>query len=351
MKNHRFLTRALVAAVFLGGIVAIIGAAVGSRLIVAGGAVVMFSAFVLVWWWYSHNLSQRLSRVQRTVTRLGSMVEEETRRQRQLEDESVELGRQLEQSLTEVAGRAATVENRLGELSELVEQKAAGIDGRSRSAQADLTRRINALPGTLLTEQQALDQLLAQYPPRAPLPIVAGWAMAPTGLLWLADLIERTRPELVVECGSGTTTLWMSLALERAGSGRLISLEHSDEFAGKTRELLTRHGVGSRTEVRLAPLVDVSTARGVFSWYDVDAASFDGIDVLVVDGPPGSTGPHARYPALPVFIDRLKPSATIIADDVDRKEEQQIVQFWLEEDSQVERTLTLGGQVEVLNRK
>ena len=144
-----------------------------------------------------------------------------------------------------------------------------------REVTHNVAGQVSELHGSLLNDLQALEQLIARYEPTATLPLVAGWAMSPTGLIWLVDQIERARPSLVVECGSGTSTLWMSLALRRAGTGRLVALEHVEEYAQQTRQLLERHGVADWAEVRHAPLTATNTPRGSFPWYELDAAHAD----------------------------------------------------------------------------
>jgi predicted O-methyltransferase YrrM len=203
----------------------------------------------------------------------------------------------------------------------------------------------------LITELQAMQQLLLRYAPRAPLPIVAGWALSPTGLVYLTDLIERRAAELVVECGSGTSTLWMAMAMKRVGRGRVISLEHLDEFAEKTRDLLEQHGVSEWVDVRVCPLVDVETPRGEYPWYDLDAASLEGtIDILLVDGPPGSSGPHARYPAIPRLGPSLSDDCVIVVDDMNREDERRTVRFWLDDYPDLERQESPGRGIAVLSK-
>ncbi len=213
-----------------------------------------------------------------------------------------------------------------------------------------VAQQITQLHGSLLNDLQALEQLLARYEPTGPLPAVAGWAMNPTGLVWLADHIERARPPLVVECGSGASTLWMSLALRRTGSGRLVALEHLPEFAEQTRLLLDRHGLSEWAEVRHVPLTTVDTPRGPFSWYDVDPTTLSGIGLLLVDGPPGTSGPHARYPALPVLGGSLRADATIVLDDSERADEREILDMWLAEDDRLRMNARVAPGVDVLRR-
>jgi len=206
---------------------------------------------------------------------------------------------------------------------------------RAESERKVILRRTNALRSSILTDQQAVQQLITRFRPEGPLPVVAGWALDPTALFWLVDHVDRARPQLVVECGSGTSTLWIALALRRNGSGRVVSLEHSEEFAASTRELLERHGLSDWAQVLTAPLVPVETARGTFPWYEIDPASLGPIDLLFIDGPPAATGKHARYPALPVLGGQLAQGAVVVLDDAGRDDEREVLKRWLAEDERL----------------
>ena len=181
------------------------------------------------------------------------------------------------------------------------------------------------------------------------MPPLAGWALSPAGLLYLADAIERREADLVVECGSGTSTLWMALAMRLRGTGRVLSLEHQEQYAEQTRAVLAAHGVSEWAEVRVCPLVSTPTPRGDFRWYDLDVTSIDqSIDVLLVDGPPGSTGRHARYPALPGLAPLLAENSLIVFDDADRADERDVLTFWADEVPGLARLASPGRGVEVM---
>ena len=178
-------------------------------------------------------------------------------------------------------------------------------------------------------ETEALLQLFSEFEPRAPMPSSGRWAMDPTGLLEVLFLIRRKRPQVVLELGSGTSSIWIAYALEKDG-GRLISVDHETEFADRTRSLLDLHEVSHLAEVRLAELRQLNINGEEFQWYDVDAfRDLNEIDLLLVDGPPGSLGETARYPALHVLESRLAPNAVVILDDADRPDEQGIVRRWI----------------------
>lgn len=211
-------------------------------------------------------------------------------------------------------------------------------------------RRLRNLPGELLTDVQALNQLVSRFDPIATLPIVSGWALSPSSLLKLTDIIQSNSVEIVLECGSGTSTLWMAYALRARGTGKVIALDHKAEYAERTRQLVKAHGLDPFVDVLDAPLVEVSTSRGNSRWYDLELESIkQRIDLLVVDGPPGDTAQHARYPALPLTVSKLAPSATVVLDDMDRRDERETVEFWLEEHPSLTRKDTPNSEIAVLS--
>ena len=144
---------------------------------------------------------------------------------------------------------------------------------------------------------EALQNLSAVLPVGDVLPATRGWAASPDLLLVLVDLVMTGRPSLVVECGSGASTLWIALAMRRFGiDGRIVALDHDPVFGGKTRDLLARHDVREFAEVRDAPLESFRLDGETYSWYARRAwEDLTGIDLLFVDGPPATTGHQARY--------------------------------------------------------
>ncbi|WP_067505268.1 O-methyltransferase [Actinoplanes sp. TFC3] len=179
-------------------------------------------------------------------------------------------------------------------------------------------------------EIEAMFQLFQEFTPRAPMPSSGDFALNPTDLLELLHLIKLHQPRLVVELGSGTSTVWLAYALEKIG-GQLISLDHDSDYAARTREMLTAHGLSTVAEVRIAPLSELTADGRTYSWYDVEQLTdLRNIDLLLIDGPPAATGPDARFPALHVLESRLASTATVVLDDVNRPDEQEAVRRWTE---------------------
>ena len=182
---------------------------------------------------------------------------------------------------------------------------------------ATQTGRIKTELGHVYHQFEAVEQLLPLLKLSAPLPPSRGWAASPDFLLSLAHITKRVKPRLTVELGSGISTL----VLAKSGAKKIISLDHSQEFGSQTREMLASHGVRG-VDIRIHEL---QTYSGKYKWYAKSTLKgLAKIDLLVIDGPPSSINPDARYPALEHLVPLLSPKATIVLDDVYRDEERKL---------------------------
>lgn len=181
-------------------------------------------------------------------------------------------------------------------------------------------------------DYKQIESLLSLYfslKPDAPLPDTGGWALSPDLLQRILEVIHREKPRLVLETGSGVSTLITAYCLKRFGGGRVISLEHDAEYAATNRDMVARHGLQDLVTIVHAPLKEIAIGDDKWLWYDLDGLSLEApIDLLLIDGPPAAIQPLARYPALPLLFDRLRDGATIILDDGARPDERQIAERW-----------------------
>ena len=181
------------------------------------------------------------------------------------------------------------------------------------------TKELKAEVWQSFRQSEAMQQLLSLLKFSAPVPPTRSWAASPDLLLTLTQLVRTHNPKLVVELGSGVSTL----VVAKAGAKKVISIDNSAEFAGKTREVLKEHKVRG-VEIRVAELK--AHISGV-DWYDTNIIKdLKRIDLLIVDGPPGSKNPQARMPARAEFIAKLSPKAIIVIDDVNRDGERKLAE-------------------------
>lgn len=222
---------------------------------------------------------------------------------------------------------------------------------RARQFRGYMRNQMRSLPRSLVQQIEAQQQLHERFEPTATFRAAGGWALAPTVTLEIVDLIARTAPALVLECGSGLSTVWLAYAIQEQGHGRVVALEHDEGYAEQTRTMLRRHGLETVAEVRHAPLQPTAVGGSEMLWYTAPMDDLGDIGVILVDGPPSTTGDDARYPAVPLLRERLVPDATIILDDITRPDERAILNRWLDEDETLELDTELPGGAVLLRAR
>ncbi len=230
--------------------------------------------------------------------------------------------------------RASLGEDRVNTM--LVRQE---IEGAIRDLGALVDTRLDGVQSALARELkqdyrqiEAFVDLRSLIEPRAPMPELRGWAASPDLMRRLVTHVCEHRPGLIVECGSGSSSVWLGYAVERFGRGRVVSLEHDERYLALSRDLVRAHGLSHIIEVRHAPLRPWRRGEESWDWYDEEATrDLDGIGLLLVDGPPTATGPQARYPAVPALLERCAKDVHILVDDAARSDERAVIRRWLEE--------------------
>lgn len=167
---------------------------------------------------------------------------------------------------------------------------------------------------------------------RHPLPGMRGWAISPDFANVVISLIREHKPKLLLEVGSGVSTLVTAYCLEEIGQGNVVSLDHDEQFAGISAANILKHQLQATATVIYAPLKEVAIDGKAWLWYDTKKLRNLGpIDMLIVDGPPGTTQKLARFPALPVLLPLLSENVVILLDDAFRSDEREIIKLWLKE--------------------
>jgi predicted O-methyltransferase YrrM len=198
--------------------------------------------------------------------------------------------------------------------------------------EARTTRRRLDLLAQQVAETQGLVQLGSL---RLPYPLAFGgdYALTADAAAVLARQVALRRPKLVVELGSGVSTILVGCLLRDQGGGRLISLDHDPVWAEETRKQIRAAGLEGCAEVLDAPLTRQDIEGQSFNWYAIPekVKQLAAIDLLIVDGPPqaGDPGGLPRYPALPKLLPQLSPNAEIFVDDAKRPGETEMVRRWV----------------------
>lgn len=175
--------------------------------------------------------------------------------------------------------------------------------------------------------------LLQYLQPRFAFPPIDGSAIAPDLALTLVAQIHERRPSLILELGSGVSTLISGYMVQRNQHGRVVSIEHELRYLKRTESAVRLHGLSDCVELIHAPLAAYDGDHQQLTWYDtsfVDRLGERSVDMLFVDGPPATIGRLARFPALPALRRSLSENAVILVDDAHRPDEREMVQQWLQ---------------------
>lgn len=181
------------------------------------------------------------------------------------------------------------------------------------------------------------------------LPSMHGWPVSPDFARYLIELIEKNDYDLILEFGSGTSTVIIAKALvrlaqEREGKAEVVQVafEHLPKYHTQTLAQLQTAQLDNAVQLVLAPLQPYAAPNGkTYAYYDchqklaelaAQISAEPASILMVVDGPPGSTGKHARYPALPAALAYFKnKKIDIVLDDYFRADEKEVAVLWQKE--------------------
>ena len=193
-----------------------------------------------------------------------------------------------------------------------------------------------------------LQSLLIGYPY---LPFNGG-ALRPVCIAYILNEIIINQRQQIIEFGSGISTIMMArLVKKNKLNAKIITLEHNEEWAKILKNYLEAEDLLNYVEIVHADLKEITTSLGTVGWYDYDKVlvAIKGIkfDLIIIDGPPANNSKikHSRLPALEKLKDNLESDFCMILDDVNRKGEQELVEFYKERNKNIKFTLvseTLG---------
>lgn len=258
---------------------------------------------------------ERLSEFSKTL--LASLIEEHTKTTGQLSEAIASTG-------TDVAHPSDST-------GAVIRQEISNGFDAIRAQQSKQTNRLNIAMYSETQQVEALLQLLPTLKPRWLMPSLGRWAIDARAMLHIRQIIQDHQPRQILELGSGTSTIWLGYLAEQLGAS-VVSIEHDERFKQRTDYLLNKHQLTDVVSTVHAPLTPLRLNGIDYHWYDRQA--FEGlqnIDLLLIDGPVGTTNRWARYPALPVLWSQMAEEAVVVLDDAARPEESESVESWVNE--------------------
>lgn len=258
-------------------------------------------------------------------------------------------------------------------LTDALQEHKAELDAQLKKQADELIRVRKFLDSSLKNEvSNAAKQIeafmgLQNYFATGELPSVNterhSWPVSPDFAIYLIELIELNDYDLIIEFGSGISTVIVAKTLAKMASRRqgkpsvtFASFDHLDQYYQQTRAHLLQAGLLDTVQLTLSPLKDWQAPDdNTYPYYDCQsflaqlAQTFGQPHtnatlrmLVIVDGPPSATGKHARYPAAPLILQHFSQAhIDLLLDDYIRADEKEIVQRWQGDITAAKRTYTL----------
>ncbi len=324
-----------------------------------------------------HNLEKKLRAEISDLTQMvedceSSLKDEQSKRVTaeeslaELEDAYARARNELSEALRRVEGLHKKLDHLLGEFS-----KIDGLQKSLHNLKDSISGTIDSSLSRTACQIEATVRLSSYLGTGDLMPGYGDWAICPDFAIFLAEQIEHENPDLIIEFGSGSSTVLMARSVDRrnrryglpplpSDQARIgsrdepgtptrtlvprdllkpiVSFEHSRKYLHQTRALLEMNDVQDIVDLVHAPLVDFRHNENDFAFYQCDeelariekVLTKDSSRILVlVDGPPGVTCPNARYPGLVKILKYFSSHhVDLYLDDYGRAEEKEIAERW-----------------------
>jgi hypothetical protein len=158
---------------------------------------------------------------------------------------------------------------------------------------------------------------------------LGGFSLDAEAVAFLWNYLIRTQPSIIIECGSGLSTIVFAqyLAKFRAADGKalLISLEQDQQTRSDVELRLIRARLQEYARILHAPL-DEAHRYSHEALDEFESLRIRGADLLLIDGPFGPPG--CRVWTLPSLLPYCRSGARWFLDDGFRDAEFAILKKW-----------------------
>jgi hypothetical protein len=175
---------------------------------------------------------------------------------------------------------------------------------------------------------------------REELSLDGSWALGEPIFAAMVGKLEPMNPRRIVEFGSGRSTVRLAHAFPEA---TIVSVEHDPEYLAETKRFIAAYSPEAAISVEHRPLC-WQTWHGL-PYFSYGAGAFgQGVDAVLIDGPPFPTSARGREACLHHVYGSIRIGGRIFLDDYERPAEQDVVANWM-------RTYPGSFSVEVLGDK
>ena len=161
---------------------------------------------------------------------------------------------------------------------------------------------------------------------------ITPWGISPTGIVQILNHITIYKPRVVLELGSGISTVYIAKLIAQNGlTTRFYSVDNDQAWMNGVGEWIRNEEAADHVRFVHAPLTSELSYKGrQIRWYETRAldqtVQKDAVDFLIVDAPSGDL-PYSRAGAFLYFAEEIASGTlSYFLDDAHRKEEKEIVE-------------------------
>jgi FkbM family methyltransferase len=303
------------------------------------------------------------SQLTSTQEQLGNYKTEAVEQQRKLNDEIATLKQEKQQLLQ---GQNLS-QSAVSQLEQKMEQRFNQQAGQLQQTANALGKHVTQ---SFQHQRQHIQNVtsLQQYFENGAQPLEFGqWAIGADLAVHLVRAIEQNNYDLIIEFGSGISTVLMARAIMNQSAAmaacsdqrtldydakkptddydlpqRILSFEQNKTYQQKTETALAREGLTRLVDLVLAPLVPTpnthqKNSNTLFYHCETKLARIAQLYenrqariLILIDGPQSPEGDQrAREPALTAILQHLSAHRLdIVLDDAHRQGEQQVIEAW-----------------------
>lgn len=160
------------------------------------------------------------------------------------------------------------------------------------------------------------------------LPALRHHSESPEFLREVVTHLLQQKPEHVLELGSGVSTLVFARAMQRNGTGHVVTVEHEPFYAQQLKKWLREYKLEKWVTVIEAELTDYSIDDRKYRWYTLNDIPVQPFDVIIADGRLAKESRCGRYPTLPLLQNRLGENSIVFVENVDDVNEREVLIRW-----------------------
>lgn len=314
---------------------------------------------------HSNLIKSHESELQENVNRIAELTEQNSLMQEQLR-KSEEKSRQLIESILGLQTSLLKAQERINQdLENSTAESFKKTSEQITSVHDALEKRLDKSFLNTIKQVESFLGLQDFLSNGTPALEYHGWPISSDIALFLVNKVQSNNYDLIIEFGSGTSTVLFGKAVlnnversqnkltnrEIEGDGellispsafdlpkRVVTFEHNKKYAEKTLASVNQQGVQDVVDLLHTPLVDFEWENKNYLYYACEeplkniAKLFQGRTakiLVLIDGPPAATGKLARFPAIPHLLNTLgNHQLHLVLDDFIREEEKQISRKW-----------------------